>query len=358
MHNQNNLSYLKKSIDPEYEEWQQNNHWGQIVMGPPGSGKTTYCKALVKTLPELSVNSRQVCWINLDPANDIISSPNLDQPDETDILPMIDVTELVDLTDIMESTGLGPNGGLIQCMEIIYENREWLKEKLFEVNSQNENYYFLIDIPGQIELSTNNHGCLKKIINFLTDSKTFDLRLTAVHLIDSINCIEPAKFLSSVMVSLTSMIHCELPHVNVLSKLDLAKALGRQNREKNPEIEDPEYAYLDFNLEYYSKAIDLDILIDDFERQSQNLIKAGSKTIKKQLKLMHKLNQVIEDYSLVRFIPMTIQSMDSIVNVIQACDTANGYFSVEGGALTSAMGLGAGYKDDYIENLENEFLNS
>jgi len=72
--------------------------------------------------------------------------------------------------------------------------------------------------------------------------------------------------------------------------------------------------------------------------------------------MLTKLSEVIEDYSLVRYVPMTIQSSESIAKVVQACDVANGYFSVEGGSVTSAMGLPEGYQDDYLANLEQQFL--
>lgn len=41
--------------------------FGQVVIGPPGSGKTTYCAAMAQFLEGLG---RQVSVINLDPAND------------------------------------------------------------------------------------------------------------------------------------------------------------------------------------------------------------------------------------------------------------------------------------------------
>jgi len=236
------LSYLKKQINPEFEKWQQMTHWGQIILGPPGSGKTTYCKALSKVLPELTTNHRPVCWVNLDPANDI--------PKDSEIQPTIDVTELVTLEDVMETTGLGPNGGLLHCMDVLFENKSWLQERLFEVHENQPNTYFLFDIPGQVELSTVDHSSLKKIVEFLTNDKTFDIRLCAVHLVDSIYCNDSSKFLSAVMTSLSTMIHMELPHINVLSKLDLAEKF-------NP----------NFNLEFYSDVLDLNMLVDDFEEK-------------------------------------------------------------------------------------------
>ena len=41
--------------------------FGQLVIGPPGSGKTTYCRAIKEYYEYFN---RPICLINLDPAND------------------------------------------------------------------------------------------------------------------------------------------------------------------------------------------------------------------------------------------------------------------------------------------------
>lgn len=40
--------------------------FGQVVAGPPGSGKSTYCKGMKEFLVELG---RETIIVNLDPAN-------------------------------------------------------------------------------------------------------------------------------------------------------------------------------------------------------------------------------------------------------------------------------------------------
>lgn len=58
--------------------------------------------------------------VNLDPAAEQFEYPV-----------SFDVRELVSLGDVMEELGLGPNGGLLACMEYLEENlHEWLGEEL------------------------------------------------------------------------------------------------------------------------------------------------------------------------------------------------------------------------------------
>lgn len=52
-------------------------------------------------------------------------------------------------------------------------------------------------------------------------------RLAAVHLVDAHLCTDPPKYIAALLLALSAMLHLELPHVNVLSKVDLLSAYGR-----------------------------------------------------------------------------------------------------------------------------------
>ena len=71
--------------------------FGQLIIGPPGSGKTTYCNGMQQYL---QMTGRKVAVVNLDPANDAI-------PYECSV----DIADLVSLEAVMETYNLGPNGG-------------------------------------------------------------------------------------------------------------------------------------------------------------------------------------------------------------------------------------------------------
>lgn len=50
-----------------YQVRVQDPIYGQLVIGPPGSGKTTYCHRINEFYKELD---RKVAVVNLDPANE------------------------------------------------------------------------------------------------------------------------------------------------------------------------------------------------------------------------------------------------------------------------------------------------
>ncbi|NWW33092.1 GPN2 GTPase, partial [Panurus biarmicus] len=252
--------------------------FGQVVIGPPGSGKTTYCHAMSAFLRRLG---RSVAVVNLDPANEALPHPCA-----------LDIAELITLPDVMASLGLGPNGGLLYCMEYLEANADWLRDRLQGLRG----HYVLFDCPGQVELYTH-HEALKNVFAQLAK---WNFRLAAVHLVDSHYCTDPGKFISVLCTSLSTMLHVELPHVNVLSKMDLIEQYGK----------------LAFNLDYYTEVLDLSYLVDHL---------ASDPFFRKFRRLNEKLVEVIEDYSLVSFVPLNVQDKQSMQQVMQAVDKANGY---------------------------------
>ena len=165
--------------------------FGQVVIGPPGSGKTTYCEGMRQFLTALG---RKVAVVNLDPANDEV-------PYEV----AADIRDLISLEGAAEACALGPNGALIYCLEYLEANADWLQEKLAAL----EDSYVLLDMPGQVELYTC-HTSVQTLMQGLTKHNH---RLTAVHLVDAHHCADPAKFISVLLVTLSTMVQLEMPQV-------------------------------------------------------------------------------------------------------------------------------------------------
>ena len=154
----------------------QYSRYAQIVMGPAGSGKSTYCLIMQQHAETLGKNIK---IINLDPAAEIIRY-NCD----------LDIRELVTLDDVMDETELGPNGGLIMALEYLLEHTEWLQEALDELNDED---YIIIDCPGQIELYT--HMTIMK--SFVQSLHALGYNVCGVYTIDCTFLSDASKFISA-----------------------------------------------------------------------------------------------------------------------------------------------------------------
>lgn len=260
--------------------------FGQLVIGPPGAGKTTYCTGMQMLLNGLK---RPRILVNLDPAND-------DLPYECDI----DIRELVNVEDVMTELQLGPNGALVYAMEYIEVNLDWLITRLKTAAGDTAVPYVVFDCPGQVELYSH-HDVMTKLTQQLV--KALDFRLVAVHLVDSTLCVDVYRYISAVLLSLAAMMQLELPHINVLSKIDMLM----------DHTDD-----LCFKLDYYAEVDNLSYLLRTLQ------------TTKHPLSIKFKdfnalMADMVEDYGLVNFEPLDIQDKECAMRVLARCDTANGH---------------------------------
>ncbi|KAJ1301489.1 hypothetical protein OPQ81_008746 [Rhizoctonia solani] len=258
--------------------------FGEIIIGSPGSGKSTYAFGKQQLLTALQ---RPIAVVNLDPANDHV-------PYKCDI----DIGSLISLQDAMDEHGLGPNGGMLYCMEYLEANFDWLEEQLRLKNLLNGDSYVVFDVPGQVELSSD-HGSLKSVVGKL---EKLGFRLAAVHLCDAYYVTDAAKYVSVLLLSLRTMLHMGLPHVNVLSKLDL---LSR-------------YGDLDFNLEFYTEVQDLSYL--------QNVLSASHPRFSA---LNEAICGLVEDFSLVAFETLAVEDKKSMLHLMRTIDRVLGYVFVQ-----------------------------
>jgi len=132
---------------------------------------------------------RKVAVVNLDPANDSLPYTC-----------SVDISDLIMLSEAMDLLQLGPNGGLIYCMEYLERNIDWLQQRLLSPDLKD--HYLLFDCPGQVELYTHNN-CIRRVFSQLSRD---GYRLAAVHLADAHYCTEPSKFISVLLTSLTAML--------------------------------------------------------------------------------------------------------------------------------------------------------
>ncbi|GAA5877253.1 hypothetical protein JCM3774_000130 [Rhodotorula dairenensis] len=248
---------------------------GQVVIGPPGSGKTTYVWGLYQFLSALH---RPVLVVNLDPA---AGRPPYE--------PSVSVDQLISLDDAMREHRLGPNGAMLYCLEYLELNLDWLTLQLDHAmarcerenpNWKRSDMYVVFDTPGQVELSTN-HDSLKRVVRHLEQHLEF--RLAAVHLVDASHILDPSRYVAVLLLALRTMLQLELPHINVLSKVDLLR--------HQPDD-------LAFNLDYYTEVQDLSYLLPLLERD-QRTARFGQ--------LNRAVCDLVEEFGLVGFETLAVE---------------------------------------------------
>lgn len=267
--------------------------YGQLVMGPAGSGKSTYCATMQRHGYD---DKRLIKVVNLDPAAETF-----------EYQPFVDIRDLIQLDDAMEDEELhyGPNGGLVFCIEYLLENSDWLRNQLYGVGDEDEEQgadgveepdddYILFDMPGQIELYTH----LKAGQQLAKLLESWNFRLCSVFLVDSQFMIDGSKFLSGTMAALSVMVNMELPHVNILSKMDLLSKTSKGQLDKYLEP-DPQ------------------ALLGE--------VTSESSWGRKYRKLSETIGLLIEDFSLVRFTPLNINDEENIADLLLMIDNTIQY---------------------------------
>jgi GTPase SAR1 family protein len=248
-----------------------------VIIGPAGAGKTTFCHALVQHGVAIR---RPMHVLNLDPA-----AENLP------VTPFKDIRELITVDEAMEEMGLGPNGALLFCMDYLMDNLEdWLGSDLEEYQDE----FLIIDCPGQIELYTH---CtyMKRILN-LFQQKGYNV--CCLYLLESAFLHDATKYFAGVLNAMAAMIQLEVPHINIMTKIDLL------DTKRLPE---------DLLDRYFQ--VDPLLMADWIHKETKPAF----------YNLNQAIVQLIEEYGMVSFVPSNIQDEDSMVKIMIHIDNAVQY---------------------------------
>lgn len=265
------------------------------LQGPAGAGKSTFCTGLIQHLQN---NKRPCFYVNLDPAaEDFAFEPDLD------------IKDLISLEDVMEEMSLGPNGGLIYCFEFLMENLDFLTDPLEEVT---EDYLIVFDMPGQIELYTHV-PILPDLVKTLMHG-SLNIRMCAAYLLEATFVVDRPKFFSGTLSAMSAMLMLEMPHINILSKMDLVKGQVAKREMKR------------------FVQVDADLIEDDPSRKTtdeeDNKKYRDPATTESLMSgsAFHKLNKavarLIDDFSMVSYLKLDVQDEDSLGAVLSYIDDA------------------------------------
>ncbi|GET89408.1 hypothetical protein, conserved [Leishmania tarentolae] len=324
--------------------------FGELICGPPGSGKTTYCEGKRQFLSVYDV-TRPVVMLNLDPANEDIFPYPCD----------VDIRELVDHATVMQEEGLGPNGTYLFCAAVMQANVDWVITKVEEAVERRVQEvlatemtaaggktlrapYLLIDCPGQVEFYIDAQ-VMPTLIRAL--AKRLQCSLCTVHLVDAgIATRDLPTYVSSCVLSLTTMIDHELPHVNVLSKWDTVPAEVLEDTGDEGVTYLNASAMLSENMDrlwrrqlqrrrhehrmaqhFVTAAQPVPQLTpeertEDAQLGTIDLTKHGGRVYRYTRLLM----DVVEGYGLVGYVPLDVQSQEMMLRLTQEVDNAIGNF--------------------------------
>lgn len=242
--------------------------------------------------------------MNLDPAAEDFSF----EPD-------IDIKDLISLADVMDEMSLGPNGGLIYCFEFLLENMDFLTEPLDTVTDE---YLIIFDMPGQIELYTHV-PILPDLVKTLMRG-SLNINMCAAYLLESTFIIDRPKFFAGTLSAMSAMLMLEMPHVNILSKMDLIK--GQVARRDLKRFIDPDVGLLDDGQDR-----------DDDEKGERSDPDPTSKRNVMGGESFRRLNkavaQLIDDFSMVSFLKLDAQDEDSVGAVLSYIDDAIQYHEAQ-----------------------------
>jgi GPN-loop GTPase len=139
----------------------------------------------------------------------------------------------------------------------------------------------------------------------------------------------PSLYVSSLLLALRSMLQMDLPHLNVLTKIDNL----------------PNYGDLPFNLDFYTEVQDLHYLLPHLEREQNSGIPGpaavapgGTNAMaldgeegdneqpqSKYAALNKAIVELVQDFALVGFETLAVEDKKSMMVLLRAIDRAGGY---------------------------------
>ncbi|BAE64157.1 unnamed protein product [Aspergillus oryzae RIB40] len=204
--------------------------------------------------------------------------------------------------------GLGPNGGLIYCFEFLLQNLDFLSEALDPLS---EEYLIIFDMPGQIELYTHI-PLLPSLVQFLSRAGPLNINLCAAYLLESTFVVDKAKFFAGTLSAMSAMLMLEMPHVNILTKMDQVRDMVTRKELKR-------FTNVDVQL---LQDDDADAMGDPSSKET--LLSGGSF---KQLN--RAVGQLIDDFSMVSFLKLDVQDEDSVAAVLSHIDDATQFHEAQ-----------------------------
>lgn len=176
-------------------------------------------------------------------------------------------------------------------------------------------------MPGQIELYTHI-PVVPTLVRHLTRSGALNVNICAAYLLESTFVVDRAKFFAGTLSAMSAMIMLEIPHVNILSKMDLVK--GSVPRKELKRFLDPDTSLLDDDP---SRAGTISTSTQD--RNVDPLNPASMMAGGSFARLNQAVARLIDDFSMVSFLQLDVQDEDSVGAILSYIDDAIQYHEAQ-----------------------------
>lgn len=184
-----------------------------------------------------------------------------------------------------------------------------------------EEYLIIFDMPGQIELYTHV-PVVPALVKHLTRTGALNVNLCATYLLESTFVVDRAKYFAGTLSAMSAMIMLEIPHVNILSKMDLVK--GSLSKKELKRFINPDTSLLDDDPADNSTVISSaqNLKLDPLAPES---VMAGGSF----KRLNQAVAQLIDDFSMVSFLQLDVQDEDSVGAILSYIDDAIQYHEAQ-----------------------------
>lgn len=124
-----------------------------------------------------------------------------------------------------------------------------------------------------------------------------------LNLSDSYCLTLPSLYISNLLLSLRAMLQMDLPHLNVLTKIDKLST----------------YEPLAYNLDFYTEVHDLSYLLPHLEAESSIFRNSKFAGLNKAI------IELVESFGLVSYETLAVEDKRSMMHLLQVIDRAGGY---------------------------------
>ena len=174
-------------------------------------------------------------------------------------------------------------------------------------------------MPGQIELYTHI-PVVPALVGHLKGE--LGINLCASYLLESTFVVDHTKFFAGTLSAMSAMIMLELPHINIMSKVDLVKGLVSKNELRR--FTEPDASMLDERLAQPQDLLSLE-QADPKDPSASESIMGGASFAR----LNKAVARLIDNFSMVSYLKLDVQKESSVGAILSFIDDAIQYHEAQ-----------------------------